>query len=381
MTKEEYRNAIEDVIYFASCALNSKTPDAERVKAMDLNDVYKASERHLLTGITDMALESAGVKDARFLQARAKAIRKNMIMQADMEALFERLNEAGIWYMPLKGSLMDSLYPSPGTRQMADRDILIDGSRADDVKSIMESLGFTTEHYGTGNHDVYYKQPVSNFEIHRELFGSLFSEKIHDYYSNVKDRLIKDNESGFGYHFSDEDAYIYMIAHEYKHYDGGGTGLRSLLDTYVYCSRLGGTMDWGYIEGEAATLGISDFEKTNRELAMHLFGKAAEQGGVPDDLSSAEREMLDYVIGSGVYGNVNNSVRNRINKFGGGRAGKGRYIFSRVFLPMDVIKEAFPFFYRHKVLLPVLPVFRIGRGLLINRAHLKSELKALKKSK
>ncbi len=380
MTKDEYRNAIEDVIYLSSCVLNGKTPDASAVGSMDISDLYGAAKRHLLTGVTDMALESAGIKDSRFVQARAKAIRKNMIMQADMNALFERLDQAGIWYMPLKGSLMDSLYPASGTRQMADRDILIDAGRAEDVQGIMESLGFTTEHYGTGNHDVYYKQPVSNFEIHRQLFSPVFSEKFHDYYSDVKDRLIRDNDNGFGYHFSDEDAYVYMVAHEYKHYDGGGTGLRSLLDTYVYCSYHGNTIDWEYIEGEIAKLGISDFEKTNRVLAMQLFGKTAEQGNLIDELTSSEREMLDYLIGSGVYGNVNNSVRNRINKYGGGRAGIGKYIFNRLFLPMDVVKEAFPFFYRHKILLPFLVIFRLCKGLLTNRTHLKSEIKALTKA-
>ena len=29
-----------------------------------------------------------------------------------------------------------------------------------------------------------------------------------------------------------------MIVHEYKHYSGGGTGLRSLLDTYVYLRKV-----------------------------------------------------------------------------------------------------------------------------------------------
>ncbi len=379
MTKEEYRNAIEDVIYLASCALNNETADPARIEAMDLNDVYKASERHLLTGITDMALESAGVRDARFVQARAKAIRKNLIMQADMNALFERLKEAGIWYMPLKGSLMDRLYPAPGTRQMADRDILIDNGRAEDVKNIMERIGFTTEHYGIGSHDVYYKQPVSNFEIHRELFSSMFSEKIHDYYSDVKDRLIRNDENSFGYHFSDEDAYIYMIAHEYKHYDGGGTGLRSLLDTYVYCSRLGSSMDWKYIDAEISKLGITGFEKKNRGLAMHLFGKAVWQSNAIDELSSSERQMLDYVIGSGTYGTIDNQVKNKINKLGGGKAGKIKYVFTRLFPPMDFVKDGYPFFYRHKVLLPILPLFRIGRGLIINRAHVIKEIKTLKK--
>ena len=30
--------------------------------------------------------------------------------------------------------------------------------------------------------------------------------------------------SRYGYHFSDEDFYLYMLAHEYKHFSGSGTG-------------------------------------------------------------------------------------------------------------------------------------------------------------
>ena len=58
-----YRAAIFDVVYLAAFAVNETVPDAARVKEMDLELLYKAADRHLLTGITAMALESAGVKE------------------------------------------------------------------------------------------------------------------------------------------------------------------------------------------------------------------------------------------------------------------------------------------------------------------------------
>ena len=36
-------------------------------------------------------------------------------------------------------------------------------------------------------------------------------------------------------HFTDEDFYVFIVAHEYKHFaDLGGTGIRNLVDRYVY---------------------------------------------------------------------------------------------------------------------------------------------------
>ena len=67
-----------------------------------------------------------------------------------------------------------------------------------------------------------------------------------------------------------------------------GTGLRSLLDTFVYISRKGEILDWAYITGEAEKLGIAEFEVKNRNLALHLFGG--------EELAEADREMLDYIL-------------------------------------------------------------------------------------
>ena len=178
MTKEEYLKNAMDVVYLAACAVNDIVPDAERVRVMELPHLYQVANRHLLTGITAMTLESAGVKDSAFTQLKGKAIRKVVAFDMERTAILQQLEEAGIWYMPLKGSILKELYPAIGMRQMSDNDILYDASRSEDVRRIMEGRGFTTERIGKGNHDIYYKPPVLNFEMHTALFGPGHEKKL-----------------------------------------------------------------------------------------------------------------------------------------------------------------------------------------------------------
>ena len=372
MTIKESRAMIPDMAYLASCAVNGQIPDAARVKQMDLAALYKTADRHLLTGITAMALESAGIKDAAFVQARGKSIRKVAAFDMERTAVLDELEAAGIWYAPVKGSVLKDLYPMIGMRQMADNDILYDASRTADVKSIMERLGFATDqNYERSIHDHYFKPPVCNFEMHRMLFGAGHDQRLVDYYQDVKSCLLPDEGRSYGYHFSDEDFYIYMIAHEYKHYSGGGTGLRSLLDTYVYIRSKDEIMDWSYVAGELEKLGISEFEAQNRSLALHLFDG--------EKLTKADEKMLDYILSSGTYGTTKNRVKNRISRYGSKPFGKTRYVFYRLFLPMEVVKAAFPLFAKYPILLPLLPFYRVLRGLTTHksRSRMRAELKAL----
>ena len=70
--------------------------------------------------------------------------------------------------------------------------------------------------------------------MHRALFGPGREEKLYEYYKDDEKRLLGD---GYEKHLSPEDFYLYVAAREYKHYSVGGTGLRSLVDTYVYLQK------------------------------------------------------------------------------------------------------------------------------------------------
>lgn len=377
MDKREYIRAIKDVIYLAYCGVNGKIPSSARVQKMDISAVYEASQKHLLTAICAMSLESAGIKDDRFTQASAKAIRRIIQMDIDRAQLFEHFEKENIWYMPLKGSLLKDLYPKYGMRQMSDNDILFDSTRAEDVKRIMESMGFTCDHFGKGNHDVYFKQPVSNFEMHTTIINRN-DKRLFEYYLNVKDRLIKDEGNDYGYHFSDEDFYVFMTAHEYKHYSKGGTGLRSVLDTYVYLSKLGDKLDMQYIKTECKKLGMAEFESQSRSLAMNLFGAKK--------LTEENKQMLKYIAFSGTYGTIENMINNKVAKYGNSKLAKMKYTLGRLTIPLSEKNERYsawkayyPWFYEKKYRIPLLFFYRFGKGLTVSRKKITQEIRILSK--
>ncbi len=373
MTKDEYQNITKEMIYLVRCVVNNTVPDKERILKMNLTNLYQVAQKHMMTVLVAYVLESVGIFNRKFVQARGKAVRKVVVMEIDKDLLFERLEQEGIWYMPVKGIIIKDFYPSVGMRQMADYDILFNETYADKVKEIMEDLGFTCQNFGRADHDIYYKQPVSNFEMHRVLFDETSQKEIYDYYRDIKKRFIKNEGSEYGYHFSNEDWYIYMIAHEYKHYQLSGTGFRSLLDTYIFWQKLGNDLNTDYIATEIKKLNLSDFERKNKELAFHLFGKG--------ELTESDKEMMEYVMFSGTYGSMWNNLKNSVNKYGGGTQGKRRFWLRKIFLPMAEIKVLHPFYYRHKVMLPILPFYRIGRAFTVNRKKTMKKIKLLKKMK
>ena len=376
MTRHDYKQSAYYLIYLIRCVLNNKTPSKEKLDNIDLAQLYLVAKAHSLNAITAYALESVGIYDKIFEEEKNKAIRKNILLDFERERILSELENAGIWYMPLKGIILKDYYPQIGMRQMCDNDILFDKSLVDDVKRIMTGLDFEMKHDDSGHDLEFVKAPVCNFEMHTALFGAGYGASMNPYYDNVFSRLLKDDNNQFGYHFSNEDFYIFMQAHEYKHFYMGGTGLRSLLDVFVFLSKFNDCLNWDYINKELSDLGIYDYEQGSKNLSIKLFS------GIK--LSSAEKDQLDYYIFSGTYGTKENMIKNTLNKNGGGVYAKILYFIDRLFVPLrksnpkyNAYKKQYPLFYKHPVILPFLPFFRLIHIAIKGRKRLSYELKSL----
>lgn len=355
-----------DVIYLAACAVNGLVPSGDLVARMDLDEVWKMSQWHLLVSACATALEAAGVTDERFVQAKAKAVRKVALMDAERTRLFCRMDELGIWHAPLKGSVLQGLYPVYGMRQMADNDILFDPTRAREVRQIMLDMGFTCEYFGTGAHDVYHKEPVCNFELHRSLFASSADPKVYAYYRDPLRLLVPDGDGTRGMHMRDEDFYVYLVAHEHKHFSGGGTGLRSLMDTHVWLRERGSALDWEYVRAQLEALGLADFEKRNRRLATALFMPGSDVELTDEDLTT-----LLYMADSGTYGTVLHNVANQVARYG--RAG---YLLRRTLPPMDQMASLYPMLERVPALLPACWAWRLASAIVTKPGTVAHQLRA-----
>ena len=359
----------KDLIYLLYCAVNGITPDTAKVQAMDLERLYRLAKFHTVRGAVCIALKRAGVQDKQFDQAYKKAVRKNIYLDMERSAILSDFEKQGIWYMPLKGSVLKDLYPENGMREMSDNDVLFDADKQEQSREIMLLHGYTAEHYGVGNHDVYMKPPVLNFELHTALFGSAHAEPLYRYYADAKRLLIKDNDNEYGYHFSDEDFYVFMTAHEWKHFNGSGTGIRSLLDCYVYCKVNGDALDWKYITEQCKQLEIADFEQERRQLALKAFSSDT----LPD-LTESEQELLMYYLTSGTYGTFDNAVRKKLKD-----QTKLAFWVNNIFISRNQMAQSVKFTAVSPLLYPVGVVWRCGRVLLFRRDSLIQTIKAVKK--
>ena len=378
MNKETTQRTGWDIVYLISCALHGNIPAADRIRNMDLSAVYRTAENHMLTAIVAMALETYWnenpPENAEIMepwkQAKGRAVRKNLLLDAERQQVLSIFEENGIWYMPLKGSLLKELYPQYGMRQMADNDILFDISYRKKVLGIMKQRGYEVEHYGKSNHDVYLKQPVYNFEMHIALFGEIGDERWVKYYSDVKKRLLPDTNTQFGFHFSEEDFYIYITTHSYKHFKGSGTGLRSLLDSYVYLWRKKDNLNWDYIAAEVEKLGIAEFEEQSRILAERLF--SVNPVTKEEDLTEAQKELFYYCFFSGTYGTREQHINNKLKELQPDeqpltKKTKLHYYLNRLFPVKNTI--------RHKWLLPFYWIWRFIRMIFTNRKKIIQEIK------
>ena len=96
MEQNEYRKNALDMIYLTSCVLNGTSTDQDRLYEIDLKTLFEVCQEHILTACVAYALESAGIKDSNFIQAKEKAIRKNILLDAERKKILDRLEKEHI---------------------------------------------------------------------------------------------------------------------------------------------------------------------------------------------------------------------------------------------------------------------------------------------
>ncbi len=353
------------------------------MEQVDVNGLFALSVSQSLQAMVFVALENAydgalptGEVYEKWRERYEAAVVRNRMVNEEMEQVDAFLEKDGIWHTMLKGAILQTYYPMPAMRQMTDRDILYDPTAQEHIRRWFTSRGYEVDVYNTGGVvDVYVKKPFYSFEMHSLLFGYSPDNMWREYYENVRERLILDQGKRSTYHFTDEDLYVYLITHGCKHYFNEGNGLRLLLDIYVYLKAKADTLDWAYISRELNTLAVADFEGKARGLCQRIFASPQEFSFA--SLSADEVAFLSSFLEYGTYGNVENLVKNKVKDHS--FAGKLSYAWRRLFPEAMFFKYNYPFFYRHKWLLPVGYVYRIAKRLKVNKKYLTRELSALRR--
>lgn len=336
--------------------------------------VYEFGKMH---GVEAMAFYGAlpYIKEQTELYEAWKRSRDQNLIQAltqeaEKEALFRELSRRGVDFLPLKGCKMRTLYCQAEFRQMSDLDILVKPDRMLQVSEIMESLGYEMQEMGEKHHDEYFKEPYVTAEIHRQLVP--MDSPGEYYYRNVWERLLPDSEIQGEFRFTPEDFYIHQIVHFASHFETRGSGIRSLMDIYVYLSAFGSSLNREYILRELDELKLTRFCEEMETLSFKWFGVDMNVCRLTE---KRENELRREIFASGTYGTWEAMSMQRMKNCTdeSNRTESVKYVLTRIFMSKKELSYSYPILRQYGFMLPFCWLRRAFHILIYKRDSVKKE--------
>ena len=319
-------------------------------------------------GLTTLAFEGAAlcgvprtdpVMNELFMGYYSMLLRSERQM-AKVNALLQEFEKAEIDYLPFKGCVMKALYPKPELRIMGDADILIRMSQYEQIKPILENMGFTMK--AESDCELIWNSPELHLELHRVMVQPTHAD-YYEYFGDGWNRAV--HREGCRYGFSDEDMYIYLFMHFTKHYRTGGIGCRHVVDLWVY-RRAHPDMNKDYVNQELEKLNLHLFHENFLRMLDVWFGE--EQ---PDEITEF---IGKRIFSGGSWGNADDykialelARQNHTERVQHSRL---RYAVGLLFPPLKQLKKKYPVLERLPVLLPVMWLVRGIQVLLFKRQKL-----------
>ena len=254
----------------------------------------------------------------------------------------------------LKGSVAKYHYPNPALRTMGDIDFLYHVKDHDKVKTSLNRLGFADFEAGRKN-DIYRKKPNLVIEAHRSLVGT--SSPFYSWTSGIWERCNCKKGMAHAFEMTLEDEAVFQVIHFAVHFLEGGAGIRFLNDLYLY-SRM--VLDVTYVEKELNSISLLIFYKKMKGLAEYWLDSG--------DYLKEYDELMEYIMGGGVFGTSDNSSALAVEQ------GRVRYLLRMAFPGYKDMVSVYPKLQGKPLLLPFA---WIARGV-DKRKKIKGQVKKAK---
>lgn len=365
------------LVSLLSSVLHEK--DAPSLPAdLNWNLIFQLAKMHSVEAMAFYGAERFIKDDAALYpiwkRCRDANLAQSLLQLEARKEIFTALYEANIRFLPLKGFETKRLYKKLEFRQMSDIDILIDPENTPQIKTLMNGLGYSFQEDSAPYHDEYQKPPCILIEFHKQMLPE--DTPKQKYYKNIWKKALPDNEIPGGLKLTPEDYYIYHIAHIWKHYSEFGSGIRSIMDLYVYLDKFREKMNWPYIRQELKTLKLYDFSIKIETLSQHWFASSNKTNYPALEVMQLQRSIFL----SGVYGT---KVAKRLKQMDSIQVEKGnlqkiKYILKRLFISRQELAPSHPILKRYSVLLPFFWILRLGEAVLYKKSVIKNELELFK---
>ncbi|MBQ5994745.1 MAG: nucleotidyltransferase family protein [Clostridia bacterium] len=315
-------------------------------EAVDSEAVYKLAAKNNVGTIVYFADRNKPFLDPAFAERLERSYKASVVrevnQQTQLELIKKDFSENGIEYMLLKGPHLKKLYPVPEMRFMVDMDILVHARDVEKAKELILSYGLEFK-MNNGKDLVFIKEPFLTIELHNTLFVE--EHESYDYFLGVWDRAEK--VDGFEYKMSDNDLYVYTVAHLREHYVSAEACFRPVMDIFLLNKKYGDRLDFDYINTELSKLGLLKFAENIKRLGECMF-----DGAETDDTMTL---MENYVVFGPPVKNA--ALAAKADK------SKPARILSSAFPGLSHMRKLFPVLEKYPFLIVVFWFVRIFKNI------------------
>ncbi len=303
----------------------------------------------------------------KFFKSTMNYMMKSCEQLDELDKICSVLDEAGVSYMKLKGSILKAHYEYPEMRTMSDADILVKVDEYDKLKAACQKIGYRKIDESDHEYIFVSDEEKLTVEFHKWLIPS-YNKDFFEYFGVGWDFAKRVEGKNSEYEMSDEDFFVYIFTHFAKHYRDSGVGIKYITDFYLY-KKLKPNMDFDYINEAFKKLKIDKFWENVDKLLEVWF-----EGGESNDVID---HMTIKMFGSNTYGNLDHNYKSyalKATKKGKSKLGiKIARVWKIIFVPYGGMKHMYPVLEKAPYLLPFAWVYRWISVLLFRRKRIKKQ--------
>ena len=325
---------------------------------VDFKKVYRLAEEQSVVGLVAAGIEH--VKDVRVAQHVAlnfvgntmQLEQRNLVMNAFISSLIDKLRRAGVYSLLLKGQGVAQCYERPLWRATGDVDLFLSEGNYIQAKDLLVPMAnYVDDEYSYTQH---LGMTINSIDV--ELHGNLRSEL----YSRIDRELDKVKEEAFyggnvRYWLNGKTQVflpgvncdvVFIFTHILQHFFKGGIGLRQICDWCRLLWTYKDNVDRKQLESRLKRMCLMSEWKTFGYLAVNTLGMPAEVMPFYTDSYKWKKKanrVLSFVLETGNFGH-NRDMSYREDKSAISRKLKTFYhitsdtIKQFTIFPMDSIK-------------------------------------------
>ncbi len=287
------------LLLMISAIINQKKAPVLSNKLIPWRNIYQLAETNQVAslsyfGILGLGSEIDKTSKNLFFDSYQKELKNVPLYQSAEEVMLWQMEKNRIHALLLEGCQLRELYPHKEMRKMDRIRIWVQKGELHRVDEIMRSMDYEICENREDEGVLYYKIPGVYVVFYEKL--KFINEKLERYFDSPVRMFSKIKGYRYLRCFDKEEAFIYMVGRAANEYTLGRTGVRSVLDFWLYEMQHKEELNWPYIDKTLKKYKLLEFSEHFFELGNIWFGNQIS------DRIEIYNAMEDYIFSKGKQG-------------------------------------------------------------------------------